>query len=57
MKNHILLILASLFIFQCQQKETYDPLSAVTNDVAVLASDSLQGREVGTEAEKMAAEP
>lgn len=56
MKKHLLpLTLAFIFCF-CQQPEKYEPIEAISSDIAVLASDSLSGREVGTEGEKMAAD-
>lgn len=53
MKNLYLLAIA-IFCFQCQQ--SYDPVSQITQDIKILAADSLKGREVGTEGEKMAAD-
>jgi hypothetical protein len=56
MKKHLSpLALTFLFCF-CQQTKTYDPIAQITQDIEVLASDSLAGREVGTEGEKMAAD-
>lgn len=56
MKKHLSpLILIFIFCF-CQQPEKYQPIEAISSDISVLASDSLSGREVGTEGEKMAAD-
>lgn len=41
-------------LFGCIQPE-YDPAATIERNLGVLASDSLQGREVGTEGERMAA--
>lgn len=43
-----------LFISGCIQPE-YNPAETIARNLQVLASDSLQGREVGTEGERMAA--
>lgn len=56
MKSHSLLLLAILILVKCSPKDSYDPLIAVQKDIEILASDSLSGREVGTEGERMAAE-
>ncbi|WP_421762792.1 M20/M25/M40 family metallo-hydrolase [Ekhidna sp.] len=56
MKKHLSLILLTFVFCFCEQPENYDPLRSISNDIAVLASDSLSGREVGTEGEKMAAD-
>ncbi|MEQ9466376.1 MAG: M20/M25/M40 family metallo-hydrolase [Ekhidna sp.] len=55
MKQHLSLILLTFSLTFCKQA-TYDPIAEIGQDVAVLASDSLQGREVGTPGEKMAAD-
>ena len=49
------LLLTFVFCF-CQQQKPYNPIEAISKDISVLASDSLAGREVGTEGEKMAAD-
>ncbi|MFT6165607.1 MAG: hypothetical protein ACJAV5_000572 [Vicingaceae bacterium] len=45
----------SLVLFSCQEKKV-DPLLMLKSDVQYLASDSLEGRESGTEGERLAAE-
>lgn len=53
-----ILILLSIVLFQCSTSEkdnTAAQIAQIKKDVYLLASDSLQGREVGTEGEKMAA--
>jgi len=52
MKQSILLVFLALFI-SCKQKEP--KIYTLQDDVALLASDSLKGRETGTEQELMAA--
>lgn len=47
-------IIGISFFFSCVQPE-YNPTETITKNLSVLASDSLQGREVGTEGERMAA--
>jgi len=49
-----LFILTVLIFVSCQTKSV-DPLVQIKKDVALLASDSLEGREVGTEGETKAA--
>ncbi|MEP0986961.1 M20/M25/M40 family metallo-hydrolase [Ekhidna sp.] len=56
MKKHLSLILLTFVFCFCEQPENYDPIRKISNDIGVLASDSLSGREVGTEGEKMAAD-
>ena len=55
MRNAFLLILLTIGLCYCSAPP-YDPISQIRNDITVLASDSLMGREVGTEGEKMAAD-
>lgn len=52
MKKLFYLSIAAI-LCQC---ETYNPVSQIKSDIEILASDSLAGREVGTEGEKMAAD-
>lgn len=56
MKKHFSPLLLTFVFCFCQLPEQYDPTKAISKDIAVLASDSLAGREVGTEGEKMAAD-
>ncbi len=56
MRKHLSLILLTFILFNCSQEPVYNPIEQITEDVAILASDSLMGREVGTEGEKMAAD-
>ncbi|WP_462248312.1 M20/M25/M40 family metallo-hydrolase [Ekhidna sp.] len=56
MKKYLVIILLSAVLFNCQQEAPYDPISQIREDIRILASDSLAGREVGTEGEKMAAD-
>ncbi|MEO9485364.1 MAG: M20/M25/M40 family metallo-hydrolase [Ekhidna sp.] len=56
MKKYLLLILPILTFTNCEQPPSYDAISQIENDIEVLASDSLEGREVGTPGEKMAAD-
>lgn len=56
MKKHLSPILCLLLLSFCEQASTYDPIAQIEQDIKVLASDSLEGREVGTEGEKMAAD-
>ena len=46
---------ASLLMFSCQEKKV-DSLVVLKSDIKYLASDSLEGRESGTEGERLAAE-
>jgi len=55
MKKHLSLLLLIFVLTFCKQTEKYDPISTIEKDIAILASDSLAGREVGTEGERMAA--
>ena len=48
----ISLFILGLFFLACEQQ---NPIEQIKSDLLVLASDSLQGREVGTEGERMAA--
>lgn len=56
MKKLLSLLVLIFVLCYCGQQKNYDPISAISADIAVLASDSLAGREVGTEGEKMAAD-
>lgn len=56
MRKNLTIILATLLFTNCEQTPSYDPISQIGQDIAILASDSLSGREVGTEGEKMAAD-
>jgi len=56
MKKHLTHILLAFILFGCSQNNSYDPVAQIQSDIAILASDSLMGREVGTEGEKMAAD-
>ena len=56
MKKHLSPLLLTFLICSCSQTEQYNPISAIETDISILASDSLAGREVGTEGEKMAAD-
>ena len=56
MKKYLIIILLGSILFNCQQETPYDPISQIREDIRILASDSLTGREVGTEGEKMAAD-
>lgn len=56
MKQLSITILLIVLFVQCEQKSNYNGEQGITNTIQVLASDSLMGREVGTEGEKMAAE-
>ena len=47
-------LLSSILFFGC--KEDKNPLENLSEDIKYLASDSLKGREIGTEGEKMAAD-
>lgn len=49
-----LLLLTS--IISCQPPKPYDAVASLKADITLLASDSLGGREVGTEGERMAAD-
>ena len=48
----IVLLVVGAF-FSCQQK---DPVQQVKSDIVYLASEELEGRETGTEGERLAAE-
>ncbi|MCP4460469.1 MAG: M28 family peptidase [Cytophagales bacterium] len=54
--KQFLSMLILIFIFSCVQTVIYEPISSIKVDISILASDSLMGREVGTEGEKMAAD-
>lgn len=56
MKKHLSPLLLTFLICSCSQTEQYNPISAIEADISILASDSLAGREVGTEGERMAAD-
>ncbi len=56
MRKHLSLILLTFILLNCSEKAPYDPIKQITKDISILASDSLMGREVGTEGEKMAAD-
>ncbi len=56
MRKYLALIILTFILLNCSQKAPYDPIGQITKDIAILASDSLMGREVGTEGEKMAAD-
>lgn len=53
--NAIIPVLITILIFSCQQKTT-DPIAFMKADLYFLASDSLKGREFGSDGEKLAAE-
>lgn len=55
MKKPLTLLALTLIIFQCNQSPIYQPINQITEDISILASDSLMGREVGTKGERMAA--
>lgn len=52
--KQVLSVLILTFIISCEQSA--DPLSSLKADLEFLASDSLEGREVGTKGEKVAAD-
>ncbi len=56
MKNLIRILFLISLTISCQKKEEYSPIQAIYEDIKILSSDSLMGREVGSEGEKMAAE-
>ncbi|MEO9872716.1 MAG: peptidase M28, partial [Ekhidna sp.] len=56
MKKHLSSLLVLATFYSCDQPSSYDPVAQISDDVKILASDSLSGREVGTEGEKMAAD-
>ncbi|MEP1032843.1 M20/M25/M40 family metallo-hydrolase [Ekhidna sp.] len=56
MKKYLSFLLPFLMFTNCEQTDSYDPEKQIEQDIKVLASDSLSGREVGTEGEKMAAD-
>lgn len=56
MKKLLTPFFLTFLFFQCEQPDSYSPIAQISEDIRVLASDSLAGREVGTEGEKMAAE-
>ncbi len=53
--KQFLSILVLTFILSCETPAVYEPISSMTSDITILASDSLKGRKVGTEGELMAA--
>lgn len=53
--KHLSLITLTCILASCGYEDSYDPIIQIRSDISILASDSLQGREVGTEGEKMAA--
>ncbi len=55
MKKHLSILVLIFIIFQCTTPNKYNPIDQIKMDISILASDSLQGREVGTEGERMAA--
>ena len=55
MRNHLSLLLIVLLL-SCKTTPPYDAISSLKTDISLLASDSLAGREVGTEGERMAAD-
>ncbi len=55
MRKHLLLITLTFILLNCSPSPEYNPINQIANDISILASDSLMGREVGTEGEKMAA--
>jgi hypothetical protein len=55
MRNHLSLLLIVLLL-SCKTTPPYDAISSLKRDIGLLASDSLAGREVGTEGERMAAD-
>jgi hypothetical protein len=54
--RQFLSILAVIFLISCQTSTPYDAISSLQADINLLASDSLSGREVGTEGERQAAD-
>ncbi|WP_421871473.1 M28 family peptidase [Marinoscillum sp.] len=46
-------LIIALFLVACEQAQ--NPTEIISQDIAILASDSLEGREVGTEGERKAA--
>ncbi len=54
--RNLLSLLVLILIISCQTSAPYDAIKSLTTDIQVLANDSLQGREVGTEGERMAAD-
>ncbi len=55
MKKSLVIILLAVVFTYCEQIQPYDPIYQIKKDIEILADDSLSGREVGTEGEKMAA--
>jgi len=53
--RQFLSILVVIFIISCETTTPYDAISSLKKDINLLASDSLSGREVGTEGERQAA--
>ncbi len=53
--RNTLLLLITIWLFSCETKNQ-NPEVLVRQDILILASDSLEGREVGTKGEKMAAD-
>lgn len=56
MKLYFLTIPLFLLSISCKQKETTTPIEQLKKDVYYLANDSLEGREIGTKGEKIAAD-
>lgn len=54
--RQFLSVLVLIIIISCEPSKPYDPILSLKSDVSLLASDSLTGREVGTEGERMAAD-
>ena len=54
--RQFLSILAVIFLISCETSIPYDAISSLQADINLLASDSLSGREVGTEGERQAAD-
>jgi hypothetical protein len=54
--RQFLSILIVIFIISCENTTPYDAISSLKSDIILLASDSLTGREVGTEGEQQAAD-
>jgi hypothetical protein len=48
--------MALIIVIACNRPAEYDASASILTDISLLASDSLQGREVGTEGERMAAD-
>ncbi len=56
MKKLLPILIVLIAFTSCQTNESYNPYKSIKKDITFLASDSLKGREVGTEGEKMAAD-